>query len=131
MAPLNIQALAVTILLGSGTFFMVLSAIGILRMPDLLMRMQAATKGAALAATLILVSASIYFWQLLVTARVVAAIVFVFLTLPIAAHLLSRAAYLTGIQIWQDTKTGLPDPYEEEPEIVGNPREARTEDDKA
>jgi multicomponent Na+:H+ antiporter subunit G len=113
-----LQAALTTGLLVSGTLLMIVSALGILRMPDLFMRMQAATKGAALAAGLILLASLVYFWDLAVTARVIAAIVFIFITLPIAAHLLSRAAYLTGTMIWQDTKTGLPDPYEEEPELL-------------
>lgn len=113
-----IQAVATVVLLGLGTLIMLIAAIGMLRMPDLYMRMQAATKGSALAATLVFLGAFVYFLEPPVVARVLAAIVFLFMTLPIAAHLISRASYLTGVQIWQGTKTGMPDPYEEEPDLV-------------
>ncbi len=119
-----VQGIASAALLLFGTLLLLVAAIGILRMPDLFMRMQAATKGAALSTSLIFLSALIYFLNTPVIARVLAAIVFIYLTLPIAAHLLSRSAYLTGIQIWQGTKTGLPDPYEEEPEMITTDRVA-------
>lgn len=116
-----VQAVVTSALLALGALLMLIAAIGLLRMPDLLMRMQSATKGAALAASLMLLATMVYFWIPEVTARALAAIVFVFLTLPIAAHLLARVAYLTGTQIWQGTKSGMPDPYEEEPELVKDP----------
>ncbi len=113
-----IQAVATVVLMALGALIMLIAAIGMLRMPDLYMRMQAATKGSALGASLIFLGALVYFLEPAVVARVVAAIVFLFMTLPIAAHLLSRSAYLTGVQIWQGTKTGMPDPYEEEPDLL-------------
>lgn len=102
------------LLLVAGSIFMLLATIGVVRMPDLFMRMQAATKAAALGGSLMFLAALVYFWIPEVSTRAVATIVFVYLTLPIAAHLIARAAYLTGTQIWQGTKTGLPDPYEAE-----------------
>lgn len=107
-----VREILAALLLVAGSIFMLLAAIGVLRMPDLFMRMQAATKAAALGGSLMFLGAFVSFWQPEVSTRAVAAIIFVFLTLPIGAHLMARAAYLTGAQIWQGTKTGMVDPYE-------------------
>jgi len=87
-----------------GTFFMVLAGIGLLRMPDLFLRMSAATKASTLGAGFILLAAAIYFDDLGTTSRVLATIVFIFLTAPIAAHRIGRAAYFDGVPLWPGTQ---------------------------
>ncbi|MBC8180580.1 monovalent cation/H(+) antiporter subunit G [candidate division KSB1 bacterium] len=95
----------VTILLISGAAFMLLAAIGITRMPDLFTRMQAATKAAALGASFIFCAVAFFFSELGVTTRAAATIIFIFLTAPVAAHMLGRAAYLLGVPKWEGTVT--------------------------
>ena len=75
-----------------GSFFALVAAIGIFRLPDVLMRMHASTKAGTLGSSLILVGSAFYFADGAVTTRVVATIVFLMLTAPIAAHMLGRAA---------------------------------------
>ena len=87
-----------------GTFFMVLAGIGLLRMPDLFLRMSAATKASTLGAGFILLAAAIYFDDLGTTSRALATIVFIFLTAPIAAHRIGRAAYFDGVPLWPGTQ---------------------------
>ena len=87
-----------------GAFFALVAAIGLLRMPDLLMRMHAATKAGTLGAGLFLVAVAVSFGDSGVTVRVLAAIVFLFLTAPVAAHVIGRAAYYAGrVQLWKRT----------------------------
>lgn len=90
---------AAFILLGSA--LMLIAAIGILRMPDLLTRMQATTKAASLGAGLLLLGAAVHLQEAGVTMRVLATVFFVLLTTPISAHLLSRAAYFLGVELWE------------------------------
>jgi multicomponent Na+:H+ antiporter subunit G len=93
---------AVLILLGS--FFMLVAAIGVLRMPDLLLRMHAATKAGTLGAGLLLFSIAVVYGETSVTIRSLVAIVFLLLTAPVAAHVIGRAAYLTGAErLWRRT----------------------------
>ena len=87
-----------------GGAFMLLAGLGVLRMPDLFTRMQAATKGATLGAGCLLLAVAVHFRDLDVGARAVLVIVFVFLTAPIAAHLIARAAYAVGVPLWGGTK---------------------------
>ncbi len=87
-----------------GAFFALVAAVGLLRMPDLLMRMHAATKAGTLGAGLFLVAVAVSFGDSGVTVRALAAIVFLFLTAPVAAHVIGRAAYYAGrVQLWKRT----------------------------
>lgn len=92
------------ILLLTGVFFMLLAGFGLLRMPDLFLRMSAATKASTLGAGFILLAAALYFEDLGTTSRALATIVFIFLTAPVAAHRIGRAAYFDGVPLWSGTR---------------------------
>ncbi len=79
----------ILLLLGAG--FALVAAIGIVRLPDVLMRMHASTKAATLASTLVLLGAAVFFRDGTVTAKAIAAMLFLLLTAPIAAHMIGRA----------------------------------------
>lgn len=96
--------LSTALLASAGLFFMLVAAIGVLRMPDLFTRMHAATKASTLGISGILLAALVYFQAAgTVTTRVVLIILFFFLTAPVGAHALGRAAYLCGVQLWPQT----------------------------
>jgi multicomponent Na+:H+ antiporter subunit G len=82
---------------------MVLAAVGLVRLPDLFTRMQASTKASTLGVACMLLAVAIYFGTLGVTTRALLVIVFFFLTMPVAAHMIGRAAYFSGIPLWQNT----------------------------
>ena len=86
-----------------GAFFVLVSAIGILRFPDLYMRMHGATKAGTLGAGLILLGASVLFGTLSVTVKAMAVFVFLLLTAPVAAHVLGRAAHHANVPKWERT----------------------------
>lgn len=86
-----------------GTFFMLVAALGVLRMPDLLMRMHAATKAGTLGAGLLLGAVAAFYAEMSVTMRAGATIVFLLLTAPVAAHMIGRAAYVAGVGLWKGT----------------------------
>lgn len=92
---------AILILLGG--LVMLIAAIGIVRMPDLFMRMSAATKSATLGSALMLLSVTIYFGDLSISTRALATILFIFITTPVAAHMIGRAAYFAGVPLWRHT----------------------------
>jgi multicomponent Na+:H+ antiporter subunit G len=82
-----------------GSSFMLVAGIGILRMPDLMIRMHASTKAGTLGCGLILVAAAVYFQDVAVASRAIAAILFLLITAPVAAHMIARAAYCSGIRL--------------------------------
>ena len=86
-----------------GSAFALIAALGMLRMPDLLMRMHAGTKAGTLAAGLILLATAMDFATLSTTIRALIVIVFLFITMPIGAHALGRAAYFIKIPLWKNT----------------------------
>jgi multicomponent Na+:H+ antiporter subunit G len=82
-----------------GSLFILIAAIGIFRMPDLLMRMHAATKAGTLGSGLILIGVIFHFNKWNVTIEGFLTIIFIFITAPIASHLLARAAYFRGVTL--------------------------------
>jgi multicomponent Na+:H+ antiporter subunit G len=88
----------------TGSIFMLLASIGLVRMPDLYLRMSATTKAATLGAGLILSSAAIFFADLGVSSRAIATIIFLLITTPVSAHMLARAAFFDGVPLWEGTK---------------------------
>lgn len=94
-----------TVLLLMGTAFIVISAVGVVRMPDLYLRMSASTKSSTLGVGLVMLSAAVYFYQEVGEAsRAIAILLFLLLTAPVSAHLVGRAAYHTGVPLWSKTR---------------------------
>jgi len=86
-----------------GAFLMFLAGLGLLRLPDVFLRMSAATKASTLGAGFILLAAAFYFEDLGTTSRAIATIFFLLLTGPVAAHRIGRAAYFDGSPLWGGT----------------------------
>lgn len=86
-----------------GALFMVVGSLGVLRMPDLFLRMSASTKAATLGTASILVAVALNFGEIGVASRAGATIVFLLLTAPVAAHLLARAGYFLGVELADST----------------------------
>lgn len=87
----------------AGALAMLLAGVGALRMPDLFMRMQAATKATTLGAGCMLTAVAIHFGSLSVASRAILVTVFIFTSAPIAAHVIARAAYSVGVPLWENT----------------------------
>ncbi|RLI72734.1 Na+/H+ antiporter subunit G [Candidatus Heimdallarchaeota archaeon] len=88
-----------------GTFFYAISSLGLIRMPDVYNRMQTATKSATLGSLGVIMGVGIwavgdvgsYSW----IPKTLIIAVFLLLTNPIAAHALIRAAYKSGVPLWE------------------------------
>ncbi len=89
------------LLLGSG--LMLLAAVAIVRFPDLYARMQASTKASTLGIACLALAAAVHFGSLAVSVRAGAIVIFVFLTAPVAAHVLGHAAHVIGVPLWDGT----------------------------
>jgi multicomponent Na+:H+ antiporter subunit G len=87
----------------AGAFFMFMAGIGLLRMPDLFLRMSAMAKAGTLGAGLMMLASILFFQDFIITTRAMAAIVFILLTAPVAAHMIARAAYFDGTPLWEGT----------------------------
>jgi multicomponent Na+:H+ antiporter subunit G len=87
-----------------GAIFILLASVGLIRMPDLYLRISVTTKAATLGIGLILIAAAIYFNELGITSRVLAIITFILLTAPVGAHMIGRASYFSGVKLWPKSK---------------------------
>jgi len=87
-----------------GAVFILLAAIGFVRMPDLYLRISVTTKAATLGIGLLLTCTAIYFQSGSITTRVLAIIFFIILTAPVGAHLIGRASYFIGVPLWKRSK---------------------------
>lgn len=81
----------------AGSLFMLVAAIGVVKLSDVYMRMHAITKAASLGAILMLASVSIIYVQWIVWVEALMVVVFVIITAPIASHMIAKAAYKTGM----------------------------------
>ncbi len=121
-----------------GAAFTLIAGIGLFRLPDVYLRMHAATKAGTLGAGLMLLALALDAQQLEVAARAIAGILFLLFTAPIAAHLLGRAGYLSGSPLWTKTRFDeLSDNYDADGrKLMGTPvedlrRDATKPDDRA
>ncbi|HLR11614.1 MAG TPA: monovalent cation/H(+) antiporter subunit G [Sporosarcina sp.] len=83
-----------------GLIFTVVTVIGVLRLPDVYTRAHAASKSATLGVLSILVGTFLHFWvnDGYFSVRLLLGILFLFITAPIGGHLMSRAAYFSGVK---------------------------------
>lgn len=91
------------VLLVLGAAFMLLAAVGLVRLPDLYLRMSATSKAATLGASLVLLGAAVHFGTAVVAGRAAVIVAFLFLTAPVAAHAIGRAGYRRGSPLWEGT----------------------------
>lgn len=86
-----------------GALAIFFAALGIVRMPDFYLRLSVTVKAATLGVGLFLLCAAILFPDISVTTKAIAIIFFLFLTSPVAAQMIARAAYFTGTPLWKGT----------------------------
>ena len=95
-----IQELISTIFIVLGGLFIVVAALGILKLPDFYIRMSAITKAGTMGVGLIAIGIAIYFNDLEISLKSFVIITFMLGTAPVAAHIIARAAYKQGIPFW-------------------------------
>lgn len=85
----------------AGSIMAVISAIGIVRLPDVFNRSHASTKSSTLAVLLTLTGVFIYAIAAIgsVSVRLILGILFVFLTAPVSGHLITRAGYRSKVKM--------------------------------
>lgn len=86
-------ALISLVLIWTGIAFIAISAIGILRMPDVYTRMSVVTKAVALGVGFILLGAVVHFGDTAVLIKALIIFVFLVFSLAVAAHVIGSAAY--------------------------------------
>lgn len=97
-------SILIAVLATLGALFALIASIGIVKMPDFYSRLSITVKAATLGMGTILFSAAIFFNDFAVTSKSTAIVFFLILTAPIAGHIISKSAYITGIPLWNKTQ---------------------------
>jgi multicomponent Na+:H+ antiporter subunit G len=91
------------IVIGVGLAFDLFGCIGLVRLPDVYNRAQAATKCVTLGTCMILVGVALRAFgvaNLTMGVKAILCAAFVLLTSPVAAHAICRGAYISGVPLW-------------------------------
>ena len=89
------------VFLAVGVAFDLFGCIGLVRLPDVYNRLQAATKCVTLGTAMILLSMFFFTGFGAITIKGLLCIWFILITSPTAAHAISRAAHRSGIRLWE------------------------------
>jgi multicomponent Na+:H+ antiporter subunit G len=79
-----------------GAFLAFAAGVGVVRFPDLLARMHAATKPQVLGLILVLIALALRIRSWSAVGMLVLVVIFQLMTSPVAAHMVGRAGYRTG-----------------------------------
>ncbi len=93
---MSMQQTMAVLLAAIGVIFMLISAIGLVRLPDVFSRMHAAGKASTVGVSCLLLAAGVHFWNQDLFFRMVLLIALIFATAPISTSAMARAAYRTG-----------------------------------
>ena len=91
---------AAFVLMLIGLFFLVVAAIGVLRLPDVYTRSHAVSLTDSLGAFFVLTGLALYAGISLVLVKILAVLVLLYLINPAIAHLTVRAAHRSGLKPW-------------------------------
>lgn len=100
---MTINEVIVSILLLIGTAVMLLGSFGVVRFGDVYLRMHAATKSSTLGIGFLMAGVAVHFSDTFVTAKLLALVIIFFLTTPVGAQTLARAAHIARIQLVKET----------------------------
>ena len=93
--------LAVFLMITGGVFLLV-SSIGLLRLPDFYCRAHAVGKAETLGSMLVLGGLAAHNGADLTSFKILLTVGIIFITNPTATHALMRAAFRSGVTIWQN-----------------------------
>ena len=91
-------------IIGIGLGFDLFGCIGLVRLPDIYNRAQAATKCVTLGTCMILLGVAIMALgqgEAATAVKAILCIMFVLLTSPVAAHAVCRGAYISRVPLWE------------------------------
>ncbi len=83
-------------LMALGLFFLLIASVGFVRFPDIYCRLHITGVIDTLGVPLMLLGVAVYLGAELTSGKLVLALVFLYLTSPLVAHLLARSALLAG-----------------------------------
>ena len=101
----TIISVVISVLLLIGCLFALTASLGLVRFPDVYCRMHSTAKASTLGVFSIMLAAFLFFLAagFGVNSRSLLVIVFIFLTSPVGAHMIAKAAYHYEVELWAGT----------------------------
>lgn len=106
-----IKDLLVSVLMLSGAALFLLSALGLMRLPDAMCRAHANAKGTCLGVLLVLAATALSLSGHGVALLLLVTALFQLVTIPIAAHLFGRLAFRKRIPLWRERDVDVHAPH--------------------
>lgn len=94
------HAALVVVLIAVGSFFLTVGTVGLIRFPDVYNRLHATSKATTLGAASLFLAGFVYYGPAGPGLPSLIGIVFLFLTAPTGAHMISRSAQRMGIEFY-------------------------------
>lgn len=92
------------VLITLGALLSAVAAVGAVRLPDVLLRMNAATKASGLGVVFVLAGVVLLNPSVRSVLTLGAAAVLLLITAPVAAHIVGHAAYRADVPLWRGTR---------------------------
>ncbi len=93
--------IAGSVLIFFGMAFNLFGCLGLVRMPDIYNRLQAATKCVTLGTCSLLLGAFLHLGPSDAGVKALLCLIFVLLTAPTSAHAIARGAHIYGVKLWE------------------------------
>ena len=98
---MTVVALALIVV---GALLSAIAAVGVARLPDVLLRMNAATKASGLGVVCVLAGVALLEPSPRSILTLAAAAVLLLITAPVAGHIVGHAAYRAKVPLWRQTR---------------------------
>ncbi|MDQ3607273.1 MAG: monovalent cation/H(+) antiporter subunit G [Gemmatimonadota bacterium] len=90
--------------IAAGVFFMFVSSLGLIRLPDFYSRLHAPTKAATLGLFFLLIAVALAVPEAVMVTKALLVVAFIAATAPVGAHILARAAYRNDVPRSDETE---------------------------
>lgn len=112
------------VLIAIGLLLILITGVGLLKLPDVFSRMHAASKTTSLGLTFVFIGTAFLHGTFEAGWKLVFATAFLLFTQPVAVHVLARAAHSAGVPLWDSTlwdelQRPAPETAEDEPAPEG------------
>lgn len=103
---MSLNEIAAIVLMASGLMFLLISAVGMLRLPDFYSRLHTSGNSETFGLMLSLLGLAVYEGFTLTAVKLIMIFIFVFIGNPIGTHILSKAAYKMGHPMYLKNASG-------------------------
>ena len=95
-----VQIALAAVFISGGLFFLFVSSLGVIRLPDFYTRCHSISKSETLGSMLVLLGLAVFNGFEINSLKLLVILLFIFIANPTATHIVARTAYRCGLQPW-------------------------------